>query len=200
VPKRRREHIVNASIKRSYLWKHFQVFKLTQNMRLSCMVDNQNKREKMKEFVKWILNIVDGKTISDDGYEMIQIPDDLLLHKGNDTKEIIVQSTYPDNTLGTNDKVYEMIQILDNMYPMEFLNTLKFLGIPDHELKLKIGLPVILLRNINQGVGLCIGTRMTITQLGQKFIEAQIITRTNLGDKVFIPRSIMRPNDAKWPF
>jgi ATP-dependent DNA helicase PIF1 len=65
-------------------------------MRLSCMVDNQSEREKMKDFTEWILNIGDGKKASDDGDEMIQIPDDLLLHKGNDTKEVIVQSTYPD--------------------------------------------------------------------------------------------------------
>jgi hypothetical protein len=60
------------------------------------MVDNQNEQEKMKDFTKWILNIGDGKTASDDGDEVIQIPDDLLLHKGNDAKEAIVQSTYPD--------------------------------------------------------------------------------------------------------
>jgi hypothetical protein len=51
---------------------------------------------------------------------------------------------------------------LDNMYPMEFLKTLKFPGIPDHELKLKVGLSVMLLGNINQGARLCNGTRMTI--------------------------------------
>jgi hypothetical protein len=59
-------------------------------MRLSCIVDNQNEREKMKDFAKWILNIGDGKTTSDDGDEVIQISDDLLLHKGNNTKDAIV--------------------------------------------------------------------------------------------------------------
>jgi hypothetical protein len=59
-------------------------------MRLSCIVDNQNERKKMKDFDKWILNIGDGKTTSDDGDEVIQISDDLLLHKGNNTKEAIV--------------------------------------------------------------------------------------------------------------
>jgi hypothetical protein len=38
---------------------------------------------------------------------------------------------------------------MEGLYPTEFLNTLKFAGIPDHELRLKIGLPVMLLRNIN---------------------------------------------------
>ena len=89
---------------------------------------------------------------------------------------------------------------MENMTPTEFLNTLKFPGIPDHKLKLKVGLPVMLLRNINQAAGLCNGTRMTITQLGNKYIEAQIITGTHVGEKVYIPRIIMSPSDSKWPF
>jgi hypothetical protein len=79
VPKGRREHIVNASIKRSYLWKHFQIFKLTQNMCLSYLVKNENEQRKMKEFAEWILNIGDRNTTTDDGDEFIKIPDDLLL-------------------------------------------------------------------------------------------------------------------------
>jgi ATP-dependent exoDNAse (exonuclease V) alpha subunit len=89
---------------------------------------------------------------------------------------------------------------VDGLYPTEFLNTLKFSVIPNHELKLKMGLPVMLLRNINQTTGLCNETRMMITQLGNKYIEAQIITGTNIADKVCIPRIIMIPNDTKWPF
>jgi ATP-dependent DNA helicase PIF1 len=89
---------------------------------------------------------------------------------------------------------------MENMCPTEFLNNLKFPGIPDHQLKLKVGLPVMLLRNINQAAGLCNGTRMTITQLGNKFIEAQIISGTHVGEKVFIPRIIMSPSESKWPF
>ena len=89
---------------------------------------------------------------------------------------------------------------MEHMYTKEFLNTLRFPGMPNHELKLKVGLPVMLLRNINQSAGLCNGTRMTITQLGKRCIEAQIITGTHVGDKVYIPRIIMSPNDTKWPF
>jgi ATP-dependent DNA helicase PIF1 len=89
---------------------------------------------------------------------------------------------------------------MEQMYPTEFLNTLKFPGIPNHELKLKVGMPVMLLRNINQSAGLCNGTRMTITQLGKNYIEAKIITGTHVGYKVYIPRIIMSPSDSKWPF
>ena len=49
----------------------------------------------------------------------------------------------------------------DVMYPRDFLNSLKFLGIPNHKLKLKVGLPIMLLRNLNQSAGLCNGTRLS---------------------------------------
>jgi hypothetical protein len=41
---------------------------------------------------------------------------------------------------------------------------------------------------------------MALTQLGTRYIEAQIITGTHVGEKVCIPRIIMTPNDTKWPF
>jgi hypothetical protein len=49
-----------------------------------------------------------------------------------------------------------------NYYPEEFLNTLTPNDLPPHVLKLKIGCPVILLRNIAPANGLCNGTRLII--------------------------------------
>jgi hypothetical protein len=89
---------------------------------------------------------------------------------------------------------------MEHQYPTEFLNTLKHSGIPNHQLKLKVGLPVMLLRNINQTAGLCNGTRMIITRLGEKVTEAQIITGACIGDKVCIPQIIMTQYEPRWPF
>lgn len=86
------------------------------------------------------------------------------------------------------------------LYPTEFLNTLKFPGLPDHSLKLKIGSPVMLLRNMNQKEGLCNGTRLIVTRLGDRVIEAEILTGTSVGNKVVIPRIVLSPPDSKWPF
>ncbi|XP_071708670.1 uncharacterized protein [Rutidosis leptorrhynchoides] len=51
------------------------------------------------------------------------------------------------------------------LYPVEYLNTLNFPGLPPHALELKISVPSILLRNVNVGGGLYNGTRMIVTQL-----------------------------------
>ncbi|GKF43618.1 DNA helicase [Tanacetum coccineum] len=58
------------------------------------------------------------------------------------------------------------------LYPIEYLNTLNFNGIPPHELELKIGTLIMLLRNVNIVGRLCNGTRMIIKQLLPKVIEA----------------------------
>ncbi|CAN1249080.1 ATP-dependent DNA helicase pif1 [Linum perenne] len=73
-------------------------------------------------------------------------------------------------------------------FPNELLNSLQIPGFPDHEIKLKVGVPIILLRNIDQAAGLCNGTRMVVKLLGQWFIEAEIISGSNIGESVFLPR------------
>jgi ATP-dependent DNA helicase PIF1 len=89
---------------------------------------------------------------------------------------------------------------MDSLYPMEFLNTLQFSDITNHELELKVGVPILLLRNLNQSIGLCNGMRLIVKRLGQRVIEAEIITGNNVGKRVFIPRMIMCPSGTDWPF
>ncbi|XP_031247863.1 uncharacterized protein LOC116105595 [Pistacia vera] len=88
----------------------------------------------------------------------------------------------------------------DILYPTEFLNSLMCSGMPKHELQLKIGVPILLLRNLNQSDGLCNGTRLIVTDLGKWCIQATINTGSNIGDNVVIPRRKMSNADMKWPF
>jgi ATP-dependent DNA helicase PIF1 len=89
---------------------------------------------------------------------------------------------------------------MDSLYPMEFLNTLQFNGITNHELELKMGVPILLLRNFNQSIGLCNGMRLIVKRLSQRVIEVEIITGNNVGKRVFIPCIIMSPFGIDWPF
>ncbi|KAH7670496.1 DNA helicase protein [Dioscorea alata] len=86
------------------------------------------------------------------------------------------------------------------LYSTEFLNTLKFTNVSDHELNLKLGCEIMLMSNISQGNGLCNGTRLIVTQIHPNILEAKIISRSNIGDKVYIPRIIMAIEDKKLPF
>ena len=58
----------------------------------------------------------------------------------------------------------------------------------------------MLLRNIDQNNGLCNGTRLIITKMGKFAVEGQVISGSNIGDKVFIPRLSLTPSDVRIPF
>ncbi|KAL4579451.1 hypothetical protein LXL04_015599 [Taraxacum kok-saghyz] len=92
----------------------------------------------------------------------------------------------------SSDKICTSTENLEEMqilYPTEFLNSLRFSGVPNHAVHLKIGAPIILLRNLNLQMGLCNGTRLIVTQIGRRVIEAVIITGTHVGDKLYVASS-----------
>ncbi|EIE84496.1 hypothetical protein RO3G_09206 [Rhizopus delemar RA 99-880] len=51
--------------------------------------------------------------------------------------------------------------------PTEYLQTLNPHGLPPSVLELKVGMPVMILRNINVEKGLCNGTRVTVLGIGE---------------------------------
>ncbi|XP_076890293.1 uncharacterized protein LOC143541329 [Bidens hawaiensis] len=88
----------------------------------------------------------------------------------------------------------------ESLYSKDILNGLKISGLPNHKLVLKVGVSVMLLRNLDQKGGLCNGTTLQVTSLGNRVIKAQIISGTNIGEPVFIHRTSLTPTDKKIPF
>ena len=91
------------------------------------------------------------------------------------------------------------------LLPDEYVNTLQPDSFPPHLLTLKVGIPVILLRNLSPSEGLCNGTRLLITRLGARVICCKILTagtwRTDQRSEVFIPRIKLTSNpSADLPF
>jgi hypothetical protein len=82
-----------------------------------------------------------------------------------------------------------------NYYPSEFLNTLTPNGLPPHVLKLKIGCPVILLRNIDLAGGLCNGTRLVVRGFQRNTLDAEIMVGDHAGKRIFLPRIPLSPSD-----
>ncbi|KAI9121211.1 hypothetical protein K1719_008244 [Acacia pycnantha] len=65
---------------------------------------------------------------------------------------------------------------------------------------IKVGVPIMLLRNIDQSAGLCNGTRLRVTHLGKNVIEGLTLNGSNPNQKVLIHRMDMNPSDSSLPF
>ncbi|KAF8102818.1 hypothetical protein N665_0193s0002 [Sinapis alba] len=63
-----------------------------------------------------------------------------------------------------------------------------------------VGSPVMMLHNLNQAYGLCNGTRMIVTRVGDKVVEVEIMTGTKVGEQLLIPRLRLSPLDTLHPF
>ncbi|MBO1764798.1 hypothetical protein JQN64_26840, partial [Escherichia coli] len=103
-------------------------------------------------------------------------------------EEMIYKSV--DTVIHTEDAVH---------YPVEFLNTINPAGLPYHSLRLRVGAPVMLLRNLKPPK-LCNGTRLQVRVLHRNIVEGIILTGSAKGETVFIPRIPLIPNDLPFEF
>ncbi|KAH7678358.1 DNA helicase PIF1, partial [Aphelenchoides avenae] len=94
------------------------------------------------------------------------LPGDLCTYKS--TNKLI-----PDNATS---------ELIDDM-PMEVLESINPTGLPPHELNLKVGSVIIVMRNLNVRESLCNGTRLVVTRLGHRVIEAIHILGSLRGKK-----------------
>ncbi|KAG2194274.1 hypothetical protein INT47_009684 [Mucor saturninus] len=81
-------------------------------------------------------------------------------------------------------------------YPIELLNSLDPGSLPPHNLRLKKGCPIMLLRNLDPKNGLCNGTRLICSHLGRYVIKAMIVTGSNAGKQVLIPKIKLNPSGS----
>ncbi|CAN1179597.1 ATP-dependent DNA helicase PIF1 [Linum perenne] len=85
-------------------------------------------------------------------------------------------------------------------YPLEFLNSLSFNGVLEHILDLKPYVTVMLLRSINPAAGMCNGTRILLTHLGDYVLRGLVVGGNLEGTIIAIPRIVLDVTDTKWPF
>jgi len=70
-----------------------------------------------------------------------------------------------DTCLSTN-----IDSFIDEINALEMLHGMNFSGFLNHEIQLKVGVPVVLLRNLDPSIGLCNGTRLIIERLETKVV------------------------------
>jgi len=86
------------------------------------------------------------------------------------------------------------------MYQPEFLASLDASGLPLSKLQLKLGVPVMVLRNLDPANGLCNGTRGVVINMSQHVIEIRITSGDFRGNTAFIPRIILDSTEGDFPF
>ncbi|CAN1790233.1 ATP-dependent DNA helicase PIF1 [Linum perenne] len=203
-----REDSINASLPRSYLWNYCTLLQLSINMRISDQAINNAPIFEGLTFSQWVLSVATTEPIqaiiakvypdfaTSFSYVVyiksraIVTPTNVVVSEINDYLLDQIQGevhTYfiADSlaTTGSNKEA------LDIEYPLEFLNSLSFNGVPEHDLKLKPFCTVMLLRNLNPSVGLCNGTRILLTDLGNHLLRGIIVGGAMEGTVVAIPRS-----------
>uniref|UniRef100_A0A0R0KGC4 ATP-dependent DNA helicase n=1 Tax=Glycine max TaxID=3847 RepID=A0A0R0KGC4_SOYBN len=162
-------NIVNATINSSYLWDYCHT----------------------ATFAQWILDIGDGIIgHQNDGYAIVEIPQDLLITEYDDPIHGIVNSTFLDLCQHHNNpEFFQSRAILASTN-----ETIQ--QVNDYILSL---IPGEHMEYLNQTQGLCNGTRLIVTMLAKHVISAEIISGKNVGHNVYIMRMSMSPSQSPWP-
>ena len=102
-------------------------------------------------------------------------------------KEVLLSA----DTVQFNDPVMNEHQ----PYAPEYLNSLVSSSLPLAHLGLKVGCPIILLRNLDPSNRLCNGTRLRVLEIRRKVLKCRIISGDTkfAGNVVFIPRITLAP-------
>ena len=216
---------VEACVQSSRFWQLFTILKLETNMRVSDNDDNfrswllslgngtletfdklgEDIIEIPEHFIENgdILDSIFGKKLYPNQSHEFQ--DKAILCPTN--KEVHRLNLRLLNRLEGEMRTYksaDSIVLDENVnptdYPMEFLNGLTPSGTPLHELNLKVGAIIMLMRNLNSQRGLCNGTRLVVESMLNNLIIAKVLTGKAKGNIVFIPRIDIVPSDTDLPF
>ena len=228
-----RPSLVAACMKKSPLWQHCQVMRLTTNMRV---LNSVNSTDHLLEHARWLLNLGEGKIprVQVGEYtDAIELPPEMVVSSLQMLEEFVYASvaqnlhdtrwlssrailtTKNSDVDNINNTLMEKlpgematlksIDTVDNddqaaLYPAEFLNSINLSGLPPHELRIKVGAPIMLLRNLDYRNGHCNGTRYRVTSVTNTLIRAEKLNGVDSGNVLLIPRMKLTPSDSDLPF
>ncbi|KAD3066518.1 hypothetical protein E3N88_34398 [Mikania micrantha] len=103
-PKSPKSEIVALSLPRSYLWNHFKIYRLKDNMRVMQPTICSQDKEDVDRFSKWLLDVGDGKIgvteiQSQPDMKTIEIPDRFLIPDTDSGILDLIHFIYDDTTM-----------------------------------------------------------------------------------------------------
>eukprot|EP00889_Picochlorum_renovo_P007453 jgi/Picre1/34483/NNA_001951.t1 len=86
---------------------------------------------------------------------------------------------------------------LRDHYPQNLLDAHEESGLPPHKLVLKVGCPIIMMRNYGRNIGVVNGTRLILTEIHEHCVKARILTgiESSWGREVLIGKVAITPTD-----
>jgi hypothetical protein len=228
VSKGRRAEQVQASLRSDPTFSSIKTLSLTQNMRLGIAIADQQYAEWLRElpYTPKLRGLIELPSIIRQVQEIQQLHEQVFpvleLARTDQLPEWFEQRAIlaPHNrTVDEHNRIlldqlpgetqqFDAISWIGDdannafaqFYPPSFLNSVQSNALQPPRLRLKIGAPVILLRNISPRTGLCNGTRLRVLDMRPKAIVASILGGDFNGDKVGIPRIILNSNEGELPF
>ena len=85
-------------------------------------------------------------------------------------------------------------------YSVEYLNEINCSGMPLAKLELKVGCPIMILKNLDAAHGVCNGSRGVLTRCRNRVLEVELLTGSHAGERIFIPRVCNQPTDGQVAF
>ncbi|XP_076065050.1 uncharacterized protein LOC143039083 [Oratosquilla oratoria] len=207
-------------IKSSYMWEGLAKMQLTENVRL--------KKDDVKnsKFAKQLLTIgsrESGEIYFGRGFGVRATSREELVYKVYDDfganhlnlsyfeKRSIVSPTN-DDVDSVNKMIYDLNQEKEVVYysadtPLDqetdiqvsVFNSMTSPSVPLHDLRLKIGCIVMVMRNICPPM-ICNGTRVMVTNLKKHIVVGKILGGAYRGEQVLIPRIALESQDTPVPF
>ena len=83
---------------------------------------------------------------------------------------------------------------------MEYLNEINCTGLPLAKLEVKVGCPVMILKNLDPANGVCNGSRGILKRFSNRVMEVELITGDHATHKVFVPRINNYPTEEQVAF
>ena len=125
----------------------------------------------------------------------------ILTPKNADVRS--VNSVAIEKLAGTGTTYESINSVVDERhachYTEEYLQSLEINNFPAHKLQLKIGAPIMVLRNIDPLNGVCNGTKGIVTRLLPHLLEMETSDVDGNRKKVLIHRISLTPSDAQIP-